>query len=257
LGEKRLTGDDIETKIQRIRQHVEDCLGSGLEGKRLPAFLDELGQDLDEISASLRDQRRASAGETAFHQMISNFPDCLFLQDRDLRYTWFSSEKPFGIDASHALGKTEGELFSSSEAKRIREMKERVMLTGNRARTEVHLAIQGKERYLDSIYYPWQGESGMTLGLAGYMRDLTDQKAAEIEIRKMTRVVETSPTAIMLTDLEGNIEYVNPSLLKKSGFSDASQMKGRTVFDFTSVEGRCKVQEEVIPAHPFLWTVAR
>ena len=248
MGEKRLTGDDIETKIQRIRQHVEDCLENGLEGKRLPAFLDKLGQNLDEISASLKEQRRASAGEAAFHQMISNFPDCLFLQDRDLRYTWFSSEKPFGIDASEALGKTEDEIFSPSEAKRIREMKERVMLTGNRARTEVHLAIQGKERYLDSIYYPWQGEFGMTLGLAGYVRDLTDQKAAEIEIRKMTRVVETSPTAIMLTDLEGNIEYVNPSLLKKSGFSDASQMKGRTVFDFTSMEGRSKVQEEVIPA---------
>jgi hypothetical protein len=46
LGENRLTCDNIETKIQRIRQHVEDCLESRLEGKRLPAFLDELGQTL-------------------------------------------------------------------------------------------------------------------------------------------------------------------------------------------------------------------
>ena len=248
MGEKSLTGDGIETKIQCMRRHVDDCLESGLDERQLSAFLDKLGRNLDEISASLEEQRRATAGEAAFHQMISHFPDCLFLQDRDLRYIWFSNEKPFGIDASLALGKTEDEIFSPSEAKRIGGIKERVMLTGNRERTEVHLAIQGKERYLDSIYYPWQGESGMTLGLAGYVRDLTDQKAAEIEIRKMTRVVETSPTAIMLTDLEGNIEYVNPSLLKKSGFSDASQMKGRTVFDFTSMEGRSKVQEEVIPA---------
>ena len=248
LGKNRLTCDGIETKIQRMRQHVDDCLESGLDERQMPAFLDELGRNLDEISASLEEQRRATAGGVAFHQMISHFPDCLFLQDRDLRYTWFSNEKPFGIDASLAMGKTENEIFSPSEAKRIGKIKERVMLTGNRERTEVHLAIQGKERYLDSIYFPWQDESGMTLGLAGYVRDLTDQKVAEIEMRKMTRVVETSPTAIMLTDLEGKIEYVNPSLLKKCGFSDLSQMTGRTVFDFTSREGRSKVEEEVIPA---------
>ena len=248
LSEKRLTRDDIETKIQQMRQHIDDCLESGLEGKRLSAFLDDLGRNLDEVSVSLEERRRASAGESAFHQMISHFPDCLFLQDRELRYIWFSNEKPFGINASQALGKTDNEIFSPSEAKRIREIKERVMLAGNRARTEVHLAIYEKECCLDSIYYPWQNESGITLGLAGYMRDLTEQKNAEIEIRKMTRAVETSPTAIVLTDLEGKIEYVNPSLLKKSGFSDATQMMGRPVFDFTSPEGRGKVQEEVIPA---------
>ncbi len=231
-----------------MRQRVDNCLESSLEGERLSAFLDDLGRNLDEISASLEELGRFSASEAAFHKMTSNSPDCLFLQDLDMRYTWFSNDKPFGIDASQALGKTEDEIFSPSEAKRIIEIKERVMLTGDRERAEVHLAIQGEERYLDSIYYPWQDESGKTLGLAGYLRDVTEQKTAEIEKHKMIRAVEASPTAILLTDLEGKIEYVNPSLLKKSGFSDASQMMGRSLFDFTSAEGQSKVQEEVIPA---------
>jgi PAS domain S-box-containing protein len=71
---------------------------------------------------------------------------------------------------------------------------------------------------------------------------------SEIEILKMTKAVETAPTAIVLTDLQGSIEYVNPSLLKNSGLCDASEAKGRSIFDFTSAEGKSKLQEEVIPA---------
>lgn len=147
-----------------------------------------------------------------------------------------------------ALGKTEKQIFSPWEAKRLRRIKEQVMLTGCSARTEVHATIQGKERYLDSIYYPWQSESGKTLGLAGYVRDVTEQKIAGIEIRKMTKAVDTAPTAIVLTDLEGRIEYVNCNLLENSGFSDATQIMGRSVFEFTSEEGRSKLREEIIPA---------
>ena len=110
------------------------------------------------------------------------------------------------------------QIFSPTDARRLREIKEQVMKTGNRAQTEVRLTLQGRERSFDCIYYPWLDESGKILGLTGYVRDATFQKEAEIEILKMTRVVETAPTAIVLADLEGNIEYVNASLLKNSGF---------------------------------------
>ena len=218
MGEEKLTGGEIETKIQRMRQHLDDCLESGMYSGSLRAFLDDLRRNLDDISVSLEEQRRTSAGEDAFRQMLSCSADCLFLQDRDQHYTWFSQEVPFGIDATLILGKTENQIFSPSEAQRLRTIKEQVMLTGHSARTEVQVTIQGKERYLDSIYYPWQGASGRILGLAGYVRDVTEQKIAEIEIRKMTKAVETAPTAIVLTDLDGKIEYVNRSLLENSGF---------------------------------------
>ncbi len=146
------------------------------------------------------------------------------------------------------LGKTESQIFSPTDARRLREIKEQVMKTGNRAQTEVHVTLQGRERSFDCIYYPWLDESGKILGLTGYVRDATFQKEAEIEILKMTRAVETAPTAIVLTDLEGNIEYVNASLLKNSGFRDVSEVKGLSIFDFTNAEGKAKLQEEIIPS---------
>ncbi|OPY54451.1 MAG: hybrid sensory histidine kinase BarA [Methanosaeta sp. PtaU1.Bin112] len=72
-------------------------------------------------------------------------------------------------------------------------------------------------------------------------------KDSDNEIQKMTRAIEALPSDIVLTDLKGKIEYVNASLLKNSGFSDISELKGLSVFDFTNGEGKSKLQEEIIP----------
>ena len=77
---------------------------------------------------------------------------------------------------------------------------------------------------------------------------LANEKNSDNEIQKMTRAIEALPSDIVLTDLNGNIEYVNASLLKNSSFGDISEVKGLSVFDFTNAEGKAKLQEEIIPA---------
>lgn len=76
------------------------------------------------------------------------------------------------------------------------------------------------------------------------------KSAEEIDtaVSKMTRAVETAPIAIVLADLGGMIEYVNPGFLEMGGFKDAAEVLGRSVFEFTDDEGRSKLMEEIIPA---------
>ena len=49
--------------------------------------------------------------------------------------------------------------------------------------------------------------------------NITWRKKAEIELRKISRVVEQSPVSIVITDLNGTIEYVNPEFTKITGYS--------------------------------------
>jgi PAS domain S-box-containing protein len=250
LGEKKAASGDPETKVKQMLRKILDMQESDCNVAQMPSLLDGLKENLDDLLACLQEPSFSLAEKENPGRMNSPFDDCLFFQDRDLRYTWFSSEKPLGIEASMVLGKTENEsqICPPSEARRLREIKEQVMKTGKRAQTEVCLTLQGRVRSFDCIYYPWLDEFGKILGLTGYVRDATFQKEAEIEILKMTRAVETAPTAIVLTDLEGKIEYVNASLLKNSGFRDVSEVKGLSIFDFTNAEGKAKLQEEIIPS---------
>lgn len=61
-------------------------------------------------------------------------------------------------------------------------------------------------------------EKGELTQIKGYILDITSRKEAEENIRKLSRGVEQSPTSIIITDCNGNIEYVNPKLETVTGY---------------------------------------
>lgn len=52
-------------------------------------------------------------------------------------------------------------------------------------------------------------------------QDVTGQREAGLQLKKLSRVVEQSPSIIVITDPEGIIEYVNTSFEKVTGYSAA------------------------------------
>ena len=52
-----------------------------------------------------------------------------------------------------------------------------------------------------------------------FVRDITSQKLADRSVRNLSRVVEQSPSLIVITDIKGNIEYVNPAFTRVTGYS--------------------------------------
>ncbi|MFP4025034.1 MAG: PAS domain S-box protein [Thiohalospira sp.] len=51
------------------------------------------------------------------------------------------------------------------------------------------------------------------------INDISNRKAVETEIRQLSTAVKQSPVSIVITDLKGNIEYVNPQFTKITGYS--------------------------------------
>ncbi len=67
---------------------------------------------------------------------------------------------------------------------------------------------------------------GQVIGVTGIGEDITDQREAEEALRKLNRAVEQSPSAVLITDTRGFIEYTNPKFTTVSGYT-LDEVKGK------------------------------
>lgn len=61
----------------------------------------------------------------------------------------------------------------------------------------------------------WQGE----IAVQAAVIDITERKQAEEELNKLSRAVEFSSSAVIMTDREGEIEYINPKFTEVTGYT--------------------------------------
>ena len=60
----------------------------------------------------------------------------------------------------------------------------------------------------------------------GSIRDITERVNAELELRKLKQAIEKSPLDIIITDIQGKIEYVNSNFVKQTGYT-FEEIKGK------------------------------
>ncbi|MFZ0453180.1 MAG: PAS domain S-box protein [Ignavibacteriaceae bacterium] len=59
----------------------------------------------------------------------------------------------------------------------------------------------------------------LIIGLRGFIIDKTESKKSEEQLRVLSRAVQQSPASVIITDLDGNIEYINPKFQQVTGYS--------------------------------------
>ncbi len=75
----------------------------------------------------------------------------------------------------------------------------------------------GLVRWLYGSAVPEREEDGAILW-HGFIEDITDRKANEEQLRKLSQAVEQSPEGVVITDTHANIEYVNSAFEQSTGF---------------------------------------
>jgi PAS domain S-box-containing protein len=79
--------------------------------------------------------------------------------------------------------------------------------------------VKGRYLFLDVHKAPLFDDEGQLIGVVGSARDVTSNKAAEDQLRKLSQAVEQSPASVVITNLEGNIEYVNQKFTEITGYN--------------------------------------
>ncbi|RTE67355.1 bifunctional diguanylate cyclase/phosphodiesterase [Amphritea opalescens] len=91
-----------------------------------------------------------------------------------------------------------------------------------------YVSIMGhRSMHLIAEFVPLRDKMGVLNGGVGVFNDVTEQQATTDTLKKLSRAVEQSPSAVVITDLNGNIEYVNPRFTDITGYT-ADEVMGKT-----------------------------
>ena len=117
------------------------------------------------------------------------------------------------VQESHQLG--ELAKYSWREAvQRVRTGTSQIWQCEHRIR-----ARDGKIRWVYEAAVELRDKDGNSHGSIGLYQDITERKQVEEELRKLSHAVEQSNTSIVITDLDGIIEYVNPYFSELTGYT--------------------------------------
>ncbi len=171
---------------------------------------------LVDITANKQVEKTLREGEEIFNHFMENSPIYVFFKDRNIKPIKLSKNYEQLLDRplEEIIGKTMDELFPSELAKKMIADDQKILSEGKQR--VVDEQFNGK--YYTTIKFPIIINDQPTY-LAGYTIDITEQKKAEAERERLITAIEQSGEAIIITDPKGNIQYVNQTFEKETGYS--------------------------------------
>jgi rsbT co-antagonist protein RsbR len=109
-------------------------------------------------------------------------------------------------------------------------------------------------RHADGTIFPvqlsvvtLQNESGAFDGTAVVVRDVREQQAREQRLRMFEALVEKSVDGMLVTNKQGQIQYVNAASVQMNGFASAEQMSGLPRQKLIAPEALEQLDREITP----------
>ena len=82
-----------------------------------------------------------------------------------------------------------------------------------------HRRHDGAFRWVIGHGAPFRDMDDNFAGYIGSTMDITERRQAELELRQLSQAVDQSANSILITDIEGTIEYVNPYFSAVTGYT--------------------------------------
>jgi PAS domain S-box-containing protein len=156
--------------------------------------------------------------------ILDNVPQRVFWKDSDsiFRGCNIHFAKDLGFDnPDEIVGKTDYEVDYENMAEEFISCDRYVMDNDDPLMIdcEKHYKPDGTPFWIRLNKVPLKDKSNNIFGIVGTYEDISKQKITEENIRKLSQAVEQNPASIVITDLNGNIEYVNSKFTRLTGYT--------------------------------------
>lgn len=216
----------------RITGVVMSCLLTAVMAYLALRLYRQMAQDtIDELTERLRLSEELLEERNLIKSLMENSVDRIFFKDLDGRYIRASMSvvQAFGLaHPGEVVGRSDFEFYKDDYARAIRADEQEVIRTSEPivGRAYGEQWRDGRETWASVSMAPLRDRHGHVIGILGISRDITALRAQEQRFRQLSRAVEQSPHMVLITDRDGNIEYVNPRFCEITGY-EASEVQGR------------------------------
>ena len=168
--------------------------------------------------------KRVEESEAQFRRLVEGLEDEYFFvsHDREGNITYVSPS------VTNILGYTQEEAYrhystfltDSPVNARAAEYRKRSLAGEQQPPFDLEIKHQdGRVRIIERMAVPVCDDDGNVVAVEGIDRDVTEHRNAEEQIRKLSGAVEQSSSSVVITDLDGTIEYVNPKFTEVTGYT--------------------------------------
>ncbi|MDD2897148.1 MAG: PAS domain S-box protein [Desulfuromonadaceae bacterium] len=181
-------------------------------------------ETLEDITDRKLAQEKLSSHNIFLQEILDTIPNPVFY--KDITGAYIGCNKSFqafvGRSLPDLIGKTIADIMPGIYAVDTLQHDAEVISgrSGFSYESEL-LRYDGQIRHVLITKAPFYSIDGDLGGIVGAFVDVTEQQKLDEQTRKMSRAVEQSPATIVITDVDGNIEYVNPKFLQTTGYTFA------------------------------------
>jgi len=160
--------------------------------------------------------------ETFLRAITDNIQEMITLISLDgfLQYASPAYQRCLGYDPTAVIGQFGFDLIHPDDAEILQGYLKVALEEGRADKLVTFRARHADGRYicLEASAQFVNNEAGIS-GIVSVFRDVTAQREAQEQIRLLSRAVEASPISIVMTDVMGNLTYVNPKFTEITGYA--------------------------------------
>ncbi len=192
-----------------------------------PYALGTIAKDITEYKKA---EEKLRTSEEKYRALTESASDQIFMVDKNHRY--LSGNKSFanqfGLSPEKMIGKSIHDFFPKKVATRLTANIDFVLKTGHsKPNFEEPIEVSGRKMYINTSLNPIKDSKGRVVAVAGISRDITRQKVEEEQLLKLKFGFERSLQIMFMTDIQGKIQYANPSFEKIYGYKE-EEVIGKT-----------------------------
>jgi PAS domain S-box-containing protein len=190
--------------------------------------------NIRDITARKHAEELLRGSEEKYRLLAESSPEAIFLIDLNGYLTYVNNigAAQFHVNPIEIIGKHVLDIFPPEIALENLTEIQNVISTAHPLYNEKEMQFPSGKMWSGTRLTPVFNKENQVVSVLGLSINITKQKMAEIELRKISRAVEQGPATVVITNREGDIEYVNQKFYDITGY----------------------LKEEVIGKNPRIWS---